>query len=154
MKKTIAVEENLIFCKSKIYIHEEDNVLYFNSLNDKISKFITDDYLTGIAITMKLEDVYNSDIWNLIITNEMRNKVNYEEVLYWLTGGDKEWKNNKSIYNIKWEEAKPLFLSKYETILKEINENAYKLNDVKNSFIYHFNLLDIYEHSLKLGIIK
>ena len=105
-------------------------------------------------MTMKLQDIYLSDIWDIKITDDMRKNVNYEDNLYWLSGGDREWKGIKSNYKVKWDIAKPLFMEKYISILEDINNNSENLGDVKNSFIKYFNLLDLYEFSLSVGIIK
>jgi hypothetical protein len=103
---------------------------------------------------MKIKSTQEIDqLWEIKITEDMRNIANYGSSLYWLTGGDDAW-NKYRVYNIRWDEAIDLFTEEYEDILIKINNESETLGDVKEELNKHLNLPILYEFSIERGIIN
>jgi hypothetical protein len=155
MKRTkTTLEGELLFFKSKISVFKEsDNTYYFESNNDKLTYFITDDYMEAVSALMKLKDVMDfEDLWDIEITNKMRENVNIEKSLYWITGGDREWVKNKT-YKKTWKELSNTFTKKYSRKLNSINNNSKTLGDVRDELLKYMSLPIIYEFALNEDMI-
>tara|TARA_R110000772_G_scaffold2410_2_gene8396 strand:+ start:16093 stop:16569 length:477 start_codon:yes stop_codon:yes gene_type:complete len=154
-RQLILNEDNLILEKNNVQVYKEsNNTYYFESQANNLNYFFTCDYLESVSALMKIKGMKKfKKLWNIEITDEMRNVVNYGSCLYWLTGGDKEWGMYKT-YNIRWDEAIDLFIDQYEDILIIINQNCNTLGEVREQLTKHLNLPTIYEFCLEKGIIK
>ena len=155
MKKGKQLEGNLFLTKDKIFIYKEaNNTYYTESYNDNLNYFYTIDYLESVAALMKIKEMYDFDqLWDIVITDEMRDSVNFSKSLYWLTGGSREW-DNGTTYNTNWNKCVDLFLEEYKLKLEKINKKCKTFRDVRDEFLINFNLPIIYEFSLNNGLVK
>ena len=154
-KQLILSEGYLILENSKVRVYKEkNNLYYFESTNSKLNYFLSVDYLESVAALMKLKDLYDFDsLWDIEITDEMRNNIFLSKSLYWLTGGDREWVTS-SVYNTTWLESGHIFVEEYGNKLEKINKKCKTLGDVRDEFIRYMNLPTLYEFGLIKGIIK
>ena len=153
-KKKVILEDYLIFEESQTKIFKEnDGKLYFeNAAKNSKAKLCTNNYLEAVACLMKMKDLYKSELWDIKITGEMRKNINYYDVLYWLTGGDREWKYGNT-YNVKWSGSRDIFLNSFDGKLKEINGRCGTLGEVRMEFLRHFNLPIMYNYCIENNII-
>lgn len=152
--KMILSNENVIFEKSKINVYKEkNNLYYFESYHKNLNYYLSVDYLESVSALMKLKDLYDSELWDIKITDEMRNSINLNKSLYWLTGGDREWITSK-IYNTTWLRSGNLFIEEFGDTVEDINKRCDTLGEVRDEFIKYMNLPTLYEFGLKKGIIK
>ena len=154
-KQLILNEGNLFLEQNNIQVYREgNNTYYFESQTPNLSYFFTSDYLESVSALMKIKSTQEIDqLWEIKITEDMRNIANYGSSLYWLTGGDDAW-NKYRVYNIRWDEAIDLFTEEYEDILIKINNESETLGDVKEELNKHLNLPILYEFSIERGIIN
>jgi oligoribonuclease NrnB/cAMP/cGMP phosphodiesterase (DHH superfamily) len=154
MKRTKLIESKELFIfKSKISIYIEDNIYFFESNNQKLSYFLTHDFMEATSALMKLHELFNEDdIWDIKINDDMRKNIDFKKSLYWLTGGYNEWVLNKS-YKYDWEYCSDIFYNEYKYILKDIMKSSKTLNDVREGFLKEMNLPTLYEFSLKNNLV-
>ncbi len=120
--------------------------LYF-----KVGKELSCDIAEGVALLMRSNRSKNQkDLWSIEIKDSGYN-IYPEKSLYWLTGGDVEWKLG---YNYKktWGESYSFFQEKYGEILCDIINKSKTLGDVRNRFQKELNMLNLYEFALDNGI--
>jgi len=143
----------LLFDDNQVKVYKKPNgKLYFESTDINLGEtFICNDYAESVAALMRLPNIFNNNkLWKIKINNKYDIKVN--QVLYWLTGGDKEWSDNAN-YKFKWEEVESIFTHKFEDTILEIISKSNTLGDIKRGFMRHLNLPIIYEFSLNNNLI-
>jgi hypothetical protein len=144
------IDKDLV--KSNIQVFKENNVYYFESNNEKLSNFITNDYMEAVAAFMKLKDTFDLNyLWDIKVTDEMRENLSVNKTLYWITGGDREWVENKT-YKKTWIEYSNIFVKKYQKRIETIKE-CKTLGEVRDEFLKHMNLPMIYEFALTKNMI-
>ena len=155
MRKGKQLEGNLFLESGDIFIYKEvNNTYYVESHNENLNYFFTIDYLESVAALMKVKEMFNVDqFWNIKITKEMRENINFSKSLYWITGGSREWER-RTTYNTKWGKCVDLFLDEYKDKLEKINKKCETLGEVREEFLKHLNLPIIYEFSLNNGLIN
>lgn len=147
-KRIKLLENDVVEYQNNIYIYQEKEGFYFDSHNKKLPLFATNDYFEAVAAIMKIKDVYNFDsLWDIKITKNMKKNVNYINVLYWITGGVREWKQN-NLYNDSWENCYKIFLENFEKSLTDINKKSNTLRECRDEIIKHLSLPYIYEFCL------
>lgn len=148
MKKRKLVIENiseLIFSDEKIKINKQGKTFIF-----EIGKEITSDLGEAVAIMMNtLDDEHK--IWNFEL--EIPEEITPEKSLYWLTGGDIEWKTLEN-YENTWSESYLYFQEEFGLSIVSILKKAKKLNDIKEGFRKNINLPIIYEFALSKNLVK
>jgi hypothetical protein len=148
MKKRKLVIENiseLIFSDEKIKINKQGKTFIF-----EIGKEITSDLGEAVAIMMNtLDDEHK--IWNFEL--EITEEITPEKSLYWLTGGDIEWKTLEN-YENTWSESYLYFQEEFGLSIVSILKKAKKLNDIKEGFRKNINLPIIYEFALSKNLVK
>lgn len=154
-RQLILNEDNLFIERNNIQVYKESNdIYYFEIQTSELNYFFTCDYLESVSALMKSKFVCESDqLWNIKITDEMRNITYNGSSLYWLSGGDDAW-NRYKIYNIRWDEAIDLYIDEFEDILIKINNECETLGDVRKELNKYLNLPTLYEFGLEKGIIK
>lgn len=147
------LEDNLVLFKNKVNIYKEkNNTFYFESNNPKLY-FLTNDYLEAVSALMKLKEMRNFDnLWNISITSEMKKSVDISRCLYWLTGGDKDWRN-KQIYTKSWRSSSKIYLIEYKDRINKILNKCETLGEVRDEFLKYLTLPKLYEFSLNKGLI-
>jgi hypothetical protein len=157
----MARKEKRVIEKKGNLIYQNDNLKVWND-NDKLSfhcddptykeTFISDDYLESVSAIMRLSDFFKDEkVWKIQIPNKYDN-IKVEKALYWLTGGVKEWEENKN-YKYKWEDVELIFKHKFEDTILEIIKESNTLGDIKRGFMAKLNLPIIYEFSLNNNLI-
>lgn len=148
MKKRKLVIENiseLIFSDEKIKINKQGKTFIF-----EIGKEITSDIGEAVAIMMNtLGDEHK--IWNFEF--EITEEITPEKSLYWLTGGDIEWKTLEN-YENPWSESYLYFQEEFGLSIVNILKKTKKLNDIKEGFKKNINLPTIYEFALSKKLLK
>ncbi len=136
-----------------VVVFSDNGRLYFESSNPIVSEdFKSYDCAEGVAAFMKLKTVFDDEkFWNTKIGNS-KYGVSPERALYWLSGGDREWKDNDT-YMYDWSDVHSIFEHKFRDIIYEIVENAETLNDIKEGFMKYLNLPVIYEFALNNNLI-
>lgn len=148
------IESDMVCYKNNIFIYLDNDIYYFESNNPKIKNFSTCDYLVAVSALMKIKTFHTfNEIWDLKITDTMRYNINIENALYWITGGDKEWKYN-NLYNNTWDNYSKLFVNEFENKLLSINNNANTLRECRDEIIKYLSLLNIYEFSIVNNLIR
>lgn len=147
--------ENIIIESSVFNLYKEKNndLYYFESFHKNLNHFLSIDYLESVSALMKLKELHDFDLlWDIEITDEMRNNIDIKKSLYWLSGGDREWITSK-IYNTTWSDSSHLFLEEFEEMIEDINKKCNTLGETRDEFIKYMNLPTLYEFGLKKGII-
>jgi hypothetical protein len=153
-KKTMLVE-NVYFEDTRIRVFEEnDGKLYFEKIaKDGRIALCSNNYLEAVACLMKFKHFHHSNLWDIKVTNKMKDSLNYGDILYWLSGGDKEWLENNT-YTDNWSVCRELFITKFQKKIENINESCKTLGEVRLNFLKYFNLPNIYNFSLKKNILN
>ncbi|CAG7580185.1 MAG: hypothetical protein SLAVMIC_00289 [uncultured marine phage] len=144
----------LLYEDQKVKVWKEPNGKLFFESNDPIlcDTFMSDDYAESVAALMRLPKVFNDDkLWNIKI-NKDKYDITTSKVLYWLTGGNKEW-NDKNHYKNDWNEIDSIFTHQFEDTIFEIVGQSNTLGDIKRGFMRHLNLPIIYEFALNNDLI-
>lgn len=146
-KKTLLEEtKKIIYDNNTIKICREDNEWFF-----EIGKDATTDLAEGISLLLRKCDV-NDPIWKTQIKNDDY-QINPEKSLYWLSGGDKEWKTLEH-YNKQWCDCHLLFQEEYEETINNILNKSNTFGEVRKHFIKNLNINILYEFALSKKLIK
>lgn len=147
-KKTLLEEtKKIIYDNNTIKICREDNEWFF-----EIGKDATTDLAEGISLLLRKCDI-NDSIWKTQIRNNDIDQIIPEKSLYWLSGGDKEWKTLEH-YNKQWCDCYLLFQEEYEETIKNILNKSNTFGEVRKHFIKYLNINTIYEFALRNKLIK
>lgn len=155
MKKIDEKELELVYELNNVQVRvfKDNDNLYFQSTNPIFDNELeTTDSVLSVAALMRIKDIFKDDkFWNIKLKDKYN--INAEEILYWITGGDNEWKNNKN-FNGTWDDLKDIFIHKYEDTIFKIVSNSSKLLHIRNGFLNNLNLPMIYEFALNNNLIK
>ena len=146
-RKKVALMRTFDFWSDNfIKIDKEGEQYYF-----EIGSDITTDIAEAVAIMMRSKSRYNNKVWDLEIKDVDYYNICPEKSLYWLTGGDIEWKlmNN---YKKTWMESASLYQEKFGTRIISILRCSKTLKDVRINFTKYLNLPTLYEFSLENNI--
>lgn len=149
MKKRKLVIEKLsetVFSDEKIKINKQGNTFIF-----EIGKEITSDLAEAVAIMMNTID-NNHKIWNLELEIS-HDTITPEKSLYWLTGGDREWKTLEN-YEKSWSDSYLIFQEEFGLSIMNITTKSKKLQDVREGFKKYLNLPIIYEFALSKHLVR
>ncbi len=137
-----------------VRVFNDNGRLYFEASSPELEEeFQSYDYAEGVAALMRLKTVLNDErLWNTKIGNN-RYDVTPGRALYWLSGGNREWKSNET-YGYEWIEIDTIFEHKFRDLVYEIVENAETLNDIKEGFMKNLNLPILYEFALNNDLIN
>lgn len=154
-------KERRVMENQGVLLYQNDNLRIWNN-NNKLSfecsdpilreDFLSEDYIEAVAAIMRLPKFFKEDkIWKIKIPNKYNN-IKSSKSLYWLTGGNNEWKENKN-YKYDWEDVKLIFTHKFEDVILDIVKESNTLGDIKRGFMARLNLPIIYEFSLNNNLI-
>ena len=127
---------------------EANKILYFESNQRQLNSY---DVIEGTSALMGIKELQNSDLWEVKVEQKWNSSA--ERALYWLTGGDDEWKQ-EGHYKYEWSDVCQIFTHKFSDIVYDILENAKTLGDIKDGFNEHLSIPKLYEFSLNNGLIK
>lgn len=155
-KSKLVLDRNVVFSGKGITVYKEKNGTYFFESNtSNLSNFITNDFLEAASALVKIREANDSrDLWEIPVTKQMMNSINISKSIYWITGGDREWKSTNSIYRGTWDEYQSVFEHKLTPMVKNYMHNFKTLGDVRTYLLNNMNLPFIYELSLELNMIK
>jgi hypothetical protein len=129
-----------------IKIDKEGDQYYF-----EIGSEVTTDISEAVAIMMTYQNKDINKFWELEIKDIDYYNIRPELAIYWLSGGDYEWKvmNN---YKKIWNDCFLDFQEEFGITIISILKKSKTMGDIKDGFLKHLNLSSIYEFALDKGI--
>ena len=126
-----------------IKIDKEQGQYYFEIAND-----MTTDLTEAVSIMMRYKNKVSSNFWELEIKDVDFYNISPAKCLYWLSGGDLEWKlmNN---YKKSWSQSSLMFEEKFGDSVLNILKSSKKFKDVRSGFIKNLSLPILYEFALE-----
>ena len=120
----------------------------YDNYHFEIGKELTNDIGEAVAILIKIKSKWNDPIWDLKLED-----INYFDIepaksLYWLTGGDKEWKQGIE-YKYNWSDCYLDFQEEFGILIISIIKKSKTLRDVREGFLKHLNLATLYNFALE-----
>lgn len=149
MKKNVKTDvENLIYKTNNISLHRINNTLHLFGYQDFSINEIFEIIIWGI------KNDADNDFWNIKITSTDRQNAKPINVIYWLTGGDRIWKNSNLIWKNDWNEMSIIFLEHFEDKIANIIKGSKTLMDLKNRINDTVSSEDFYELGIMLDLVN
>ena len=148
-KKTLLKEigTKIIYDDKTIIISREGNEWFF-----EIGKELTTDL--GEAVSLLLRNCDASDeVWKTDIKEMNIDNISPEKSLYWLTGGEKEWKTLEN-YNRPWCDCYLDFQEEFGLLVISIIKRSKTLEDMRKHFIEYLNLPVLYDFALSKKFLR
>ena len=148
-KKTLLKEigTKIIYDDNTIIISREGNEWFF-----EIGKEMTTDL--GEAVSLLLRNCDASDeVWKTDIKEINIDNISPEKSLYWLTGGEKEWKTLEN-YNRPWCDCYLDFQEEFGLLVVSIIKRSKTLEDMRKHFIEYLNLPVLYDFALSKNFLR
>jgi hypothetical protein len=148
-KKTLLKEigTKIIYDDNTIIISREGNEWFF-----EIGKEMTTDL--GEAVSLLLRNCDASDqVWKTEIKEMNIDNISPEKSLYWLTGGEKEWKTLEH-YNRPWCDCYLDFQEEFGLLVISIIKRSKTLEDMRKHFIEYLNLPVLYDFALSKKFLR
>lgn len=146
-KKTLLEKNKIIYDNNTIKISREENEWFF-----EIGEEVTSDLAEGVSLLLR-KCHSNDPIWKMYIKDINIDNIRSEKSLYWLSGGDKEWKLLEN-YNKPWCECYLIFKEEYDSLVINIINKSQTLEEVRKHFIEYLNISILYEYALSKNLIK
>lgn len=129
-----------------IKIDKEGDQYYF-----EIGSEVTTDISEAVAMMMSYQNKSVDKFWDLEIKDIDYYNIRPELAIYWLSGGDYEWKimNN---YKKTWDDSFLDLQEEFGITIISILKKSKTMGDIKDGFLKHLNLSTIYEFALDKGI--
>ena len=148
-KKTLLKEigTKIIYDDKTIIISREGNEWFF-----EIGKELTTDL--GEAVSLLLRNCDASDeVWKTDIKEINIDNISPEKSLYWLTGGEREWKTLEN-YNRPWCDCYLDFQEEFGLLVISIIKRSKTLEDMRKHFIEYLNLPVLYDFALSKKLLR
>ena len=148
-KKTLLKEigTKIIYDDNTTIISREGNEWFF-----EIGKEMTTDL--GEAVSLLLRNCDASDeVWKTDIKEINIDNISPEKSLYWLTGGEKEWKTLEN-YNRPWCDCYLDFQEEFGLLVVSIIKRSKTLEDMRKHFIEYLNLPVLYDCALSKKLLR
>lgn len=144
-------ELTVLFDNNYVKVLKENNETFYESNSKELNEdFVTNCPFEATSAFLRIPEIYNNqDLWSLEINKA---RINYSRILFWLSGGYKEWFEGNN-YKYKWEDVNHLFVNHFRDTINEIIIESKTLEDVRNQFLYKLNMPVMYEFSLKMKLI-
>jgi hypothetical protein len=144
-KKVTVMRPNNVWNSELIKISKE-----YNSYHFEIGNEMTSDIGEAIAIMLQMKN-WNDPVWNIKI-----DEINYYDIepsksLYWLSGGDKEWRFGEE-YKCNWGECYLKFQEEFGILVYSIIKKSKTFKDIREGFIKYLNLATLYNFALEKEI--
>lgn len=149
-KKTlleIEVGSKIIFTDNVIRVSKEKNEWFF-----EIGKELTTDIGEAVAVLIRSCDNTNQ-IWNIEIGDINIEHITPKKSLFWLTGGDKEWRTME-YYNTPWCDCYLDFQTEFGLKIINIIKKSKTLGDIRDYYIEYLNLPILYDFALSKNLLK
>ena len=148
-RKTLLKEigTKIIYDDNTTIISREGNEWFF-----EIGKEMTTDL--GEAVSLLLRNCDASDeVWKTDIKEINIDNISPEKSLYWLTGGEKEWKTLEN-YNRPWCDCYLDFQEEFGLLVVSIIKRSKTLEDMRKHFIEYLNLPVLYDFALSKNFLR
>lgn len=148
-KRTLLKEigTKIIYDNNTIIISREGNEWFF-----EIGKELTTDL--GEAVSLLLRNCDTSDpVWKVEIKEIDTNNISPEKSLYWLTGGEREWKTLEH-YNRPWCDCYLDFQEEFGLLVMSIINRSKTLDEMRKHFIEYLNLPVLYDFALSKKLLR
>jgi hypothetical protein len=148
-KKTLLKEigTKIIYDDNTIIISREGNEWFF-----EIGREMTTDL--GEAVSLLLRNCDASDeVWKTDIKEMNIDNISPEKSLYWLTGGEREWKTLEN-YNRPWCDCYLDFQEEFGLLVVSIIKRSKTLEDMRKHFIEYLNLPVLYDFALSKKLLR
>ena len=148
-RKTLLKEigTKIIYDDNTTIISREGNEWFF-----EIGKEMTTDL--GEAVSLLLRNCDASDeVWKTDIKEINIDNISPEKSLYWLTGGEKEWKTLEH-YNRPWCDCYLDFQEEFGLLVISIIKRSKTLEDMRKHFIEYLNLPVLYDFALSKKLLR
>ena len=148
-RKTLLKEigTKIIYDDNTTIISREGNEWFF-----EIGKEMTTDL--GEAVSLLLRNCDASDeVWKTDIKEMNIDNISPEKSLYWLTGGEKEWKTLEN-YNRPWCDCYLDFQEEFGLLVVSIIKRSKTLEDMRKHFIEYLNLPVLYDFALSKKFLR
>lgn len=148
-RKTLLKEigTKIIYDDNTTIISREGNEWFF-----EIGKEMTTDL--GEAVSLLLRNCDASDeVWKTDIKEINIDNISPEKSLYWLTGGEKEWKTLEN-YNRPWCDCYLDFQEEFGLLVVSIIKRSKTLEDMRKHFIEYLNLPVLYDFALSKKLLR
>lgn len=125
-------------------------MLLFNCTRNDVGKELhTVDPAEAAAALMRSTYLQcNKELWSLAIADRDIDLVQARNVLYWLTGGDREWMFGTN-YKVKWDRAGDMFEDALADRVLYAVHSCTTLGELRDSLQQNFKLLETYELMLE-----
>jgi hypothetical protein len=137
----------VIYNDNKIKISREGNEWFF-----EIGKELTTDLAEAVSILIRKCDKTNP-IWNIELREINIDDITPKKSLYWLTGGDAEWKSLEH-YNKPWCDCYLDFQEEFGFLIVNIIKRSKNLDDIRKYFLEYLNLPTLYEFALSKNLVR
>ena len=108
----------------------------------------------GEAVSLLLRNCDASDeVWKTDIKEMNIDNISPEKSLYWLTGGEKEWKTLEH-YNRPWCDCYLDFQEEFGLLVISIIKRSKTLEDMRKHFIEYLNLPVLYDFALSKNFLR
>lgn len=145
-RKVDVMRPNNVWDSELIKISEDLGSYYF-----EIGTEVTMDFAEAVAILMRMKSKWNDEIWNLKIVDIDYYNIDPSKCLYWLSGGNDEWKDGEN-YKKYWHEVKLDFQEEFGIIIISILKRSKTLKDVRTGFLKYLNLATLYNFAIEKEI--
>ena len=123
-----------------------------NCLFFEVGNHLTTDICEAVAIMMR-NKIDDKNFWNKKINDEIDlDAIEIRHCLYWLSGGDDEWKK-REFYKRPWNECDLLFQEEFGITVQVIVKKAKTISDIRSGFMKFLNLTTFYEFALSKNLI-
>lgn len=138
---------NSAFLEDSVLISRDGDELFF-----EVGKEITSDIAEATSILMRKfnESHY---IWETRIFDIKIEDITPERSLFWLTGGNSEWKNLEN-YNRPWCDCYLDFQEEFGFMVIKIVKRSKTLGDIRNGFLKYLNLPTLYDFAIRKDLLK
>lgn len=125
-------------------VSKEENVYFFEIGNET-----TCDVAEAVAIMMRKVD-WQDPVWDI---EYVTSSVDPEKALFWLTGGYTEWRTLEN-FNRPWCDCYLEYQQEFGELIFNISTRNTTLRGIREGFVEHVSLPDLYEFALSRDFIK
>ena len=114
--------------------------------------FDTTDAAEAVAIIKGSQYKSDPKLKEIQLTDADKANVDPEQALYWITGGNKEWKFGE-LYNTTWDESYKIFVDAFGGTVKSIVVSSSNLGELIEKLANEIPIEDVYELASDKGLI-
>ena len=147
-RKTLVekIGTKIIFNDDTIKISTEGNEWFF-----EIGTELTTDITEAVSILMRGDG--DGQVWNIEIKGINTEEITPQKSLYWLTGGNNEWKSLDN-YNKPWCDCYLEFQEEFGFVIINSVKRAKTIGDIRDYFLRNLNLPVLYDFALSKKLLR